>query len=160
LPTIPLTASRFALRHLLPANTIAKAEIVLRDIAVQREVTFLLTNVPISVTNLESRSRKGRQPVTSAGGAKAVPAGGGSSPPLSGGSGTIRPAGMMTGLRGHSLDWDRKERVTPVESARSFEPSGSCVRPSPRKRVSGAELWRSLAAASAVVERRQASALR
>jgi hypothetical protein len=32
--------------------------------------------------------------------------------------------------------------------------------PSPRKRVAGAELWRSLAAASAVVERRQASALR
>jgi len=80
-----------------------------------------------------------------------------------------------------SLDWDRKERVTPVKlthdlvgkpvttfpdhalnSARSFEPGRSNIwdrapRPSPRKRVSGVELWRSVAAASAVVERRQAS---
>src|SRR5579872_903897 len=76
----------------------------------------------------ESRSRKGRPPVTPAGGARAVPAGGGSSPPLPGGSGDIRPAGTMTGLRGNPLDWDRKERVTPAEkSARSFEPSGSCA---------------------------------
>ena len=27
----------------------------------------------------------------------------------------LRPAGTMTGLRGNSLDWDRKERVTPAE---------------------------------------------
>src|SRR5579863_6260392 len=57
---------------------------------------------------------KGRPSVTPAGGARAVPAGGGSSLPLPGGSGDIRPAGTMTGLRGNSLDWDRKEWVTPV----------------------------------------------
>jgi len=28
--------------------------------------------------------------------------------PLPGGSGSQRPAGMMTGLRGNPLDWDRK----------------------------------------------------
>ncbi len=135
--------------------------------------TLALTIVPTSVTFDEFRSLKGRQPVTPADAAGAVPAGGGSSPPLPGGSGELRPAGTMTGLRGNPLDWDRKERVTPavtheragfpdhaLQSVRSFEPSGPCARPSPRKRVSGAELWRSLAAASAVVERRQASALR
>ena len=30
------------------------------------------------------------------------------------------PAGTMTGLRGDSLDWDRKERVTPASDARSW----------------------------------------
>ena len=88
-----------------------------------------LTIVPVSATKYtESRSLKGRHPVTPAGGARAVPAGGGSSLPFPGGSGDIRPAGTMTGLRGNPLDWDRKERVTPAEkSARSFEPSGSCA---------------------------------
>jgi len=98
--------------------------------------------------------------VTPAGGARAVPAGGGSSLPLPGGSGDIRPAGTMTGLRGNSLDWDRKERVTPATKARDLSNHRDrALRPGPRKRVSGAELRRSLAAASAAVERRQASAL-
>jgi hypothetical protein len=67
----------------------------------------------------------------------------------------------MTGLRGNSLDWDRKERVTPAETAHGLSNHrGRALRPGPRKRVAGAELWRSLAAASAVVERRKASALR
>jgi hypothetical protein len=67
----------------------------------------------------------------------------------------------MTGLRGNLLDWDRKERVTPAKTAHGLSNHrGRARRPSPRKRVAGAELWRSLAAASAVVERRKASALR
>ena len=108
-----------------------------------------------------SRSLAGRQLATPADGARAVPAGGGSSLPLPGGSGDIRPAGMMTGLRGNSLDWDRKERVTPAKNAHGLSNHrGRTLRPGPRKRVAGAELWRSLAAASAVVERRKASALR
>jgi len=73
-----------------------------------------LTFVPISATSRESCSRKGRQPVTPADGARAVPAGAGSSPALPGGSGEIRPAGTMTGLRGNSLHWNGGERVTPV----------------------------------------------
>ena len=80
-------------------------------------VTFSLTIVPNSDTHQKSRSPKGRQPATPADGARAVPAGGGSSPPLPGGSGELRPAGMMTGLRGNPLDWDRKERVTPASDA-------------------------------------------
>ncbi len=89
----------------------------------------------------------GRQPVTPVGGARAVPAGQGSSPWLPGGFGKTsgrhydRPAAMP-------LDWDRRGRVTPISW------------PRPRKNVSGAERWRSFAAASAVVGRRQASALR
>jgi hypothetical protein len=67
----------------------------------------------------------------------------------------------MTGLRGNSLDWDRKERVTPAKTAHDLSNHrGRALRPGPRKRVAGAELRRSLAAASAVVERRKASALR
>jgi hypothetical protein len=72
----------------------------------------------------ESRSRKGRQAVTPAGGARAVPAGSGSSLPLPGGSGDICPAGTMTGLRGNSLDGDRKERVTPAEKRTIFRTIG------------------------------------
>jgi len=80
--------------------------------------TTVLTSVLISDTNVsESRPRAGRQPATPVAGASAVPAGGGSSPPLPGGSGELRPAGMMTGLRGNPLDWDRKERVTPAGDA-------------------------------------------
>ena len=77
-------------------------------------VIFVLTSVPISVTNRQSCSRKGRQPATPADGARAVPAGGGSSPPLPGGLG-IMSAGTTTGARGASLDWDRPARVTPAE---------------------------------------------
>ena len=84
--------------------------------------------------------------MTPAGGARAVPAGGGSSPPLPGGSGNIRPAGTMTGLR--------EARWTGTGGCRQHLPT-----PHPRKRVSGAELRRSFAAASAAVERRQGSAL-
>src|SRR5579863_10516687 len=102
---------------------------------------------------------KGRPSVTPTGGARAVPAGGGSSLPFSGGSWDIRPAGKMTGLRETPLDWDRKERVTPAKKARGLSNHRDrALRPSPRKRVAGAELRRSFAAASAAVERRQASA--
>jgi len=73
-----------------------------------------LTIVTVTVTYAESRSLKGRQPATPAGGARAVPAGGGSSPPLPGGSGTKRPAGITTGLRGNPLHWDGRGWVTPI----------------------------------------------
>jgi hypothetical protein len=66
---------------------------------------------------------------------------------------------MMTGLRLMSLDWDRKERVTPVEQCTIFRTIG-IVRPDHVPGSAGAELWRWFAAASAVVERRQASASR
>ncbi len=63
-----------------------------------------------------SRSRKGRP----AGG---IPVGRGECgargricTPLPGGLG-IMPAGTMTGVRGASLDWDRRRRVTPVQTA-------------------------------------------
>jgi hypothetical protein len=36
----------------------------------------------------------------------------------------MRPAGTMTGLRRKSLDWDRKERVTPVEQRAIFRTIG------------------------------------
>jgi hypothetical protein len=117
--------------------------------SVTAAATYPLTSVPNSDTTPQSCSPKGRQTATPADGARAVPAGGGSSPPLPGGSGYIRPAGTMTGLRGNPLDWDGRERVTPAPT--EFRP---------RKRVTGAERWRSVAAASAVVERRQASARR
>jgi hypothetical protein len=92
--------------------------------AVTGIVKFLDFGPRFGYTFRESRSRKGRQPVTPAGRARAVPAGGGSSLPLPGGSGDIRPAGTMTGLRGNSLDWDRKERVTPAEQRTIFRTIG------------------------------------
>jgi len=110
--------------------------------------------------------------VTPVGGAKRLPRAGVRHLRSRAAPAILRPAGRMTGLRGQPR-WTGTgtARVTPagdarfftdrgLRSARSFELSGSCVRPSPRKRVAGVELWRSLAAASAVVERRQASALR
>src|SRR5208283_5915816 len=48
----------------------------------------------------------------------------------------------MTGLRGNPLHWGGRERVTPAPT--EFRP---------RKRVTGAERWRLVAAASAVVGR-------
>jgi hypothetical protein len=93
-----------------------------------------------------SFTQKDASRATPAGGARAVPAGGGSSPSLPGGSGDIRPAGTMTGLR--------EARWTGTGGGRQH-----LLTPHPRKRVSGAELRRSFAAASAAVERRQASAL-
>ena len=118
----------------------------------------LLTSVPISVTSRQSRSPKGRQPATPADGARAVPAGGGSSPPLPGGSGNT-PGRHDDRSARSSLDWDRKARVTPVSSA-DFRTIGICAPTKSQEARSGAELWRWVAAASAVVERRQASALR
>ena len=47
-------------------------------------------------------------------GARAVPAGGFCSP-LPGGLGIMSP-GMTTGVGGASLDWDRRRRVTPVQT--------------------------------------------
>jgi hypothetical protein len=44
-----------------------------------------------------------------------VPAGGGSSLLLPGGLGIMSP-GIMTGVGGASLDWDRRRRVTPVQT--------------------------------------------
>ena len=76
-------------------------------------VTFLLTSVPCSVTSRQSRSPKGRQPVTPADGAGAVPAGGGSSPPHSGGFGKT-PGRHDDRSATLSLDWDRRGRVTPA----------------------------------------------
>jgi hypothetical protein len=94
----------------------------------------------------ESRSRKGRQPVTPTDGAGAVPAGGGSSPPLPGGSGR-KPGRQHDRSATKSLDWDRRGRVTPASTLR------------PRK-CAGVERQRWFAAASAAVERRQASRAR
>ncbi len=74
----------------------------------------LLTFVSVSITLSESCPPKDVGRVTPADGARAVPAGRGSSPPLPGGLG-IMSAGTTTGARGASLDWDRKERVTPAE---------------------------------------------
>ena len=81
---------------------------------------------------------------------ESVPAGGGSSPPLPGGPGPYaRPAlRPVCGLKPAALQ-DGRERVTPAPN--KFRP---------RKRVAGVELWRSLATASAVVGRREASARR
>jgi hypothetical protein len=85
--------------------------------------TNVLTVVAVLGTSSpESRSRKGRQPVTPAGGARAVPAGGGSSPQLPGGSGQT-PGRHDDRSARSSLDWDRRGRVTPA------------LWPSPRKRV-------------------------
>ncbi len=67
---------------------------------------------------------------------------------------------MMTGLRRKSLDWDRKERVTPAKKRAIFRTIGVVRSDQVPGSASGAELWRSFAAASAVVERRQASARR
>ena len=81
-----------------------------------------------------SRSRKGRP----AGG---IPVGRGECgargricTPLPGGLG-IMPAGTMTGVRGASLDWDRRWRVTPAQTA-SQE---AWLKPRLRRRKS---LWR------------------
>ncbi len=109
-------------------------------------MTVPLTSVPSVVTRAESRSPKGHQPATPADGARAVPAGGGSSPPLRAAPGR-RPAGMMTGLRLSRWTGTGGERITPA-----FRLS--------QEARSGAELRRWLAAASTVVERRQASARR
>jgi hypothetical protein len=108
----------------------------------------------------------GRQPVTPAGGAGAVPAGGGSSPSPPGGFGQTsgrhydRPAAM-------SLDWDRRGRVTPASFklrmifSENRYPLFRIIRSAAsQEERSGAERWRSFAAASAVVGRRRASALR
>ncbi len=91
----------------------------------------------------KSRSRKRRQPLTPAGGARAVPAGGGSSPPLPGGFG--KTPGRHND-RSATCRWTGigQIQVTPDDAA------------SPEAR-SGAELRRWFAAASAAVERRQAS---
>ena len=48
-------------------------------------------------------------------GARAVPAGG-FAVLLPGGLGIMSP-GIMTGMGGASLDWDRRRRVTPVQTA-------------------------------------------
>ena len=88
------------------------------------ETKTTLTFVPVSATFVtESRSREGRQPVTPAAGASAVPAGGGSSPPLSGGFGKT-PGRHDDRSATLSLDWDRKERVTPVEKRTVFRTIG------------------------------------
>jgi hypothetical protein len=106
-----------------------------------------LTSVSLSVTSRKSRSPKGRQPATPVDGARAVPAGGGSSPPHSGGSGKTpgrhddRSATQVAGLG--QAGADNARFLAPSQEART-----------------GVELWRSVAAASAVVERRQASARR
>jgi hypothetical protein len=68
-----------------------------------------------------------------------------------------RPAGTMTGLRGASLDWDRKERVAPVEQRAVFRTIGIARPDHVPGSASGAELRRWLAAASAAVEHRQAA---
>ena len=60
----------------------------------------------LSYIPIPSRSRKGRRPVTPAGGARAVPAGGGSSPSLSGGSGDT-PGRHHDRSAALPLDWDR-----------------------------------------------------
>jgi hypothetical protein len=52
-----------------------------------------------------------------------VPAGAGSSPALPGGSGKT-PGQHNDRSARSSLDWDRKERVAPVEQRAVFEPSG------------------------------------
>src|SRR5580700_1431015 len=66
--------------------------------------TFVLTYVPTSGTTLrKSRSPKGRQQVTAAGGASAVPAGGGSSLLHSGGFG--HHACRYYGRRGRCFPW-------------------------------------------------------
>ncbi len=95
-----------------------------------------LTFVPGSVTNSESRSPKGRQPATPVDGARAVPAGGGSSPPFPGGFGKT-PGRHDDRSATMSLDWDRKERVTPVETRAIFRTIG-IVRPD---RVPGSAFW-------------------
>jgi hypothetical protein len=76
----------------------------------------LLTHVPISVT-IGNLAHKGRRPVTRLAGARVVPAGGGCHLRSRAVPGK-RPAGMMTGLRRKSLDWDRREWVTPVLARR------------------------------------------
>ncbi len=110
--------------------------------------------------------------VTPSGGASAVPAGWGSSPRLSGGLGKTRPTGITTGLRVQSR-WAGigKARVIPASAVRSRRTSGrgamraifrtigvARAEQVPGSRVARAERWRSVAAASAVVERREASA--
>ena len=73
--------------------------------------------------------------MTPAGGASAVPAGGGQSLPFSGGSGKT-PGRHHDRSARSSLDWDRKERVTPVERRTVFRTIGT-VRPD---RVPGSAL--------------------
>jgi hypothetical protein len=88
-----------------------------------------------------------------------------------GGFGKTRPAGTMTGLRVQAR-WTgtAKARVIPAVRQGSpfvsgsgfakcaiFRTIGTRARLRPRKCVAEAERWRSVAAASAVVERRQAS---
>jgi hypothetical protein len=104
--------------------------------------TFCLTFVTISGISRQSCSPKGHQPATPADGARAVPAGGGSSPPLPGGFGKTpgrhddRSAGQPAAL-GRQGAGNARSYLVPSQEART-----------------GAELWRSVAAASAVVERR------
>ena len=81
----------------------------------KRVVTFILTRVPFYETwrilaHVKDVIR--RQPK---GGASAVPAGGFVTA-LPGGLGIMSP-GIMTGVGGASLDWDRRRRVTPVQTA-------------------------------------------
>ena len=74
--------------------------------------------------------------MTPAAGASAVPASGGSSLPFSGGSG-LTPGRHHDRSARSSLDWDRKERVTPVEPRAVFRTIGT-VRPD---RVPGSACW-------------------
>src|SRR5579872_1905419 len=115
-------------------------------------MTAALTSVPISVTVEKSRSRTGRRPATPAGGAGTVPAGGGSSLPLPGGSGKYaRPARRPACEELAGLG-QAKMQATPDDAESSLQ--GEVT----QEARTGAELRGSLAAASAVVERRQASA--
>jgi hypothetical protein len=111
--------------------------------------------------------------VTPVDGASAVPAGGGSSPPFPGGLGKTRADRHHDRSAGaFSLDWDFEARVMPASDAWELVRRLRVVRCDARRlsnhrdgrservlgsRVARAERWRSVAAASAVVERREAS---
>jgi len=74
-----------------------------------------LTTIPIQVTSGQSRSLTGRHPVTPADWS-GCGARGWFCMLLPGGLGIMSP-GIMTGVGGASLDWDRRRRVTPVQTA-------------------------------------------
>ena len=117
----------------------------------------MLTIVPILVTEGDSNPAcEGRRPATPADGAGVVPAGAGSSPAFPGGFGAT-PGRHYDRSARSSLDWDRKERVAPVEQRAVFRTIGIARPDHVPGSASGAELRRWLAAASAAVERRQAA---
>ena len=90
-------------------------------------VTILLTTVPDSVTYDSSRSLEGRLPEAS----RKVERVRCPRVDLQFTPGRLgyQPPGIMTGVGGASLDWDRRRRVTPVQTASQeawpeAEPSG------------------------------------